>query len=301
MLGSLIYLMYCLLKGYIMTELALPVVYNNEGVLSYLNSIRKFPVLDAESEYILAKRYQETGDVEAAKNLVTSHLRLAAKVAFSFRNYGLPVSDLISEANLGLMTAVKKFNPDKGFRLSTYAIWWIKAELHDFILRSWSLVRIGTVAAQKKLFYNLNRIKAKLGLYDKASLDDNDVKKVAQALDVDEQEVKDMEIRLSGDVSLNVPVNDDDNMAEREDFLVDSSPSQEVILAENQEYAMRRTKLYNALSGLKDREREILIARRLQDEPSTLEELSEKYGISRERVRQIEQRAYEKLTAAVLG
>ncbi len=282
-----------------MSELALPVVYS-EGVLSYLSSIRKFPVLDAESEYILAKRYQETGDIEAAKSLVTSHLRLAAKVAFSFRNYGLPVSDLISEANLGLMTAVKKFNPDKGFRLSTYAIWWIKAELHDFILRSWSLVRIGTVAAQKKLFYNLNKIKAKLGLYDKASLDDNDVKRVAEALDVDEQEVKDMEIRMSGDISLNTPAGDDDNMVEKEDFLVDAAPSQEIVLAENQEYNLRRAKLQKALSELKDREREILIARRLKDEPLTLEELSEKYNISRERVRQIEQRAYEKLSEYVL-
>ena len=283
-----------------MTELSLPVVYN-KGVVSYLNSIRNFPVLDAESEYILAKRYQETEDVEAAKKLVTSHLRLAAKVAFSFRNYGLPLSDLISEANLGLMTAVKKFNPDKGFRLSTYAIWWIKAELHDFILRSWSLVRIGTVAAQKKLFYNLNKIKAKLGLYDKASLDDDDVKRVAQALDVDEQEVKEMEVRINGDVSLNVPVSDEDNVAERGDFLVDTAPSQELVLAENQEYALRRDKLHKALAGLKDRERDILIARRLQEEPATLEELGEKYNISRERVRQIEQRAYEKLTAAVLG
>jgi len=283
-----------------MTELSLPVVYN-KGVVSYLDSIRNFPVLDAESEYILAKRYQETEDVEAAKKLVTSHLRLAAKVAFSFRNYGLPLADLISEANLGLMTAVKKFNPDKGFRLSTYAIWWIKAELHDFILRSWSLVRIGTVAAQKKLFYNLNKIKAKLGLYDKASLDDEDVKKVAEALDVDEQEVKEMEVRMNGDISLNVPVNDDDNVAERGDFIVDNSPSQELVIAENQEYALRREKLYSALSDLHERERDILIARRLQEEPATLEELGEKYGISRERVRQIEQRAYEKLSAAVLG
>ena len=284
-----------------MTELSLPVVYN-KGVVSYLDSIRNFPVLDAESEYILAKRYQETEDVEAARKLVTSHLRLAAKVAFSFRNYGLPLADLISEANLGLMTAVKKFNPDKGFRLSTYAIWWIKAELHDFILRSWSLVRIGTVAAQKKLFYNLNKIKAKLGLYDKASLDDEDVKKVAEALDVDEQEVKEMEVRMNGDISLNVPVSgDDDNVAERGDFIVDNSPSQELVIAENQEYALRREKLYAALSDLRERERNILIARRLQEEPATLEELGEKYGISRERVRQIEQRAYEKLSAAVLG
>ena len=283
-----------------MTEFALPVVYN-QGVVSYLRSISNFPVLDAESEYILAKRYHETEDMEAAKELVTSHLRLAAKVAFSFRNYGLPLSDLISEANLGLMTAVKKFNPDKGFRLSTYAVWWIKAELHDFILRSWSLVRIGTVAAQKKLFYNLGKIKAKLGLYDKASLDENDVKKIAESLDVDEQEVKDMEVRLGGDVSLNVPVNDDGNVAERGDFLVDSTPSQELVLAENQELSLRRSKLHKALAELSERERDILIARYLQEKPSTLEELGKKYNISRERVRQIEQRAYEKVSNSVLG
>lgn len=283
-----------------MADIALPVLFN-EGVLTYLNSIRKFPVLDAESEYILAKRYQESGDVEAAKSLVTSHLRLAARVAFSFRNYGLPISDLISEANLGLMTAVKKFNPDKGFRLSTYAIWWIKAELHDFILRSWSLVRIGTVAAQKKLFYNLGRIKSKLGLYDKASLDESDIKLIAQELDVDEQEVKDMEVRISGDVSLNVPVSDEEASDEREAFLTDNRPSQEVILAENQEYDLRRRKLYTALSSLNEREKDIFISRRLSEQPLTLEALSEKYNISRERVRQIEQRAYDKLCSSVLS
>lgn len=283
-----------------MADIALPVLFN-EGILTYLNSIRKFPVLDAESEYILAKRYQESGDVEAAKSLVTSHLRLAARVAFSFRNYGLPISDLISEANLGLMTAVKKFNPDKGFRLSTYAIWWIKAELHDFILRSWSLVRIGTVAAQKKLFYNLGRIKSKLGLYDKASLDESDIKLIAQELDVDEQEVKDMEVRISGDVSLNVPVSDEEASDEREAFLTDNRPSQEVILAENQEYDLRRRKLYTALSSLNEREKDIFISRRLSEQPLTLEALSEKYNISRERVRQIEQRAYDKLCSSVLS
>lgn len=281
-----------------MSDITLPMIVN-EGLASYLESIRKFPVLQPEQEYMLAKRYQEHSDLEAAHTLVTSHLRLAAKVAFAYRNYGLPVADLISEANIGLMTAIKKFNPDKGFRLSTYAVWWIKAELHDFILRSWSLVRIGTVAAQKKLFYNLNKIRAKLGLYEKASLDDESVKKIALALDVEEKEVRDMEVRIGGDVSLNTPVSDEGNSAEMGDFLADTVPNQETTLAGTQEHNYRQKLFIKALETLNDREKDILLSRRMRETPLTLEELGDKYAVSRERVRQIEQRAFDKVCATV--
>ncbi len=278
-----------------MTNIALPVSLGNGGLFGYLQSIKKFPVLDTQEEYMLAKRYHDYQDLDAAHKLVTSHLRLAAKLAVSYRNYGLPIADLISEANIGLMTAIKKFNPDKGFRLSTYAVWWIKASLNDFILKSWSLVRIGTVAAQKKLFYNLSRLKAKLGLYGDAELDDASAGKIAETLKVDKAEVWEMNARIGGDVSLNVRCTDDENANERQDFLLDNEPNQEVVLAETEEMIRRRQLFAKALDTLNPREQQILKARRLQTEPATLEELGAKYDISRERVRQIEARAMEKI------
>jgi len=278
-----------------MTTTLLPVVQN--GIQSYLASIRRIPVLSAEEEYMLANRFRDHGDLTAAKKLISAHLRLAAKIAFSYRFYGLPLEDLISEANIGLMQAVKKFEPEKGTRLSTYAIWWIKAAINEFILKSWSLVRIGTVAAQKKLFYNLRRIKAKLGFYDDTDLQDDAVKQIAQELDVPESDVVEMNQRLSGDVSLNTPVYDD-GYAEKQDFLR-SNDNIEDELAEKQEKNERLVLLSKALLALNDRERLIIEARRLKEEPETLESLGERLGISRERVRQIETRAFEKMTAFI--
>ncbi|MBR7158924.1 MAG: RNA polymerase sigma factor RpoH [Alphaproteobacteria bacterium] len=278
-----------------MTDISLPVSLGNKGLFDYLQTIKRFPVLEPEEEYMLAKRYHDYQDLEAAHKLVTSHLRLAAKLAISCRNYGLPISDLISEANIGLMTAIKKFNPDKGFRLSTYAVWWIKAALNDFILKSWSLVRIGTVAAQKKLFYNLSRLKAKLGLYSDAELDDTAASKIADTLQVDKAEVLEMNNRIGGDLSLNAPCLDDDNAAEKQDLLADNKPNQEIVLAESEEMIRRRRLFGQAMATLTPREQEILKARRLQEEPATLEELGDKFSVSRERVRQIEARAMEKI------
>ena len=280
-----------------MAEIALPVVVSN-GVSSYLQSIKRFPVLDAEDEYMLAKRYQEYDDLGAAHKLVTSHLRLAARIAIAYRSYGLPIADLISEANIGLMMAVKKFNPDKGFRLSTYAMWWIKAELHDFILKSWSLVRIGTIAAQKKLFYNLGKIKAKLGLYDNAELDNASLAKISKTLGVDKRDICEMNARIAGDVSLNAPVsaqNAEGDGFEKQDFLADDAPSQELVLAESEEACLRKKLFTEAMQSLNEREREIIVARYLQETPATLEDLGARFGVSRERVRQIEGRAYDKI------
>ena len=275
----------------------LPAVSGRDGLRAYLNAIRQFPVLSAEEEYMLTMRFRQHGDLQAAKQLISSHLRLAAKIAFSYRYYGLPLEDLVSEANIGLMQAVKKFEPEKGTRLSTYAIWWIKAAINEFILKSWSLVRIGTVAAQKKLFYNLRRIKAKLGFYDDTDLQDDAVKQIAQELDVPESDVVEMNQRLSGDVSLNTPVYDD-GYAEKQDFLR-SNDNIEDELAEKQEKNERLVLLSKALLALNDRERLIIEARRLKEEPETLESLGERLGISRERVRQIETRAFEKMTAFI--
>ncbi len=277
------------------TTALLPAVQN--GLHSYLESIRRIPVLSAEEEYMLANRFRSHGDLSAAKKLISAHLRLAAKVAFSYRFYGLPLEDLISEANIGLMQAVKRFEPEKGNRLSTYAVWWIKAAVNEFILKSWSLVRIGTIAAQKRLFYNLRKIKARLGLYGDASLDADSVKEISQNLNVPESDVTAMDMRLNGDVSLNTPVYDD-GYAERQDFLTDET-NIENDLAERQESGLRKDLLNRALSQLNDREREVVRARRLAEEPVTLDVLGERLGISRERVRQIENRAVEKMTRFV--
>jgi len=277
------------------TTALLPAVQN--GLHSYLESIRRIPVLSAEEEYMLANRFRSHGDLSAAKKLISAHLRLAAKVAFSYRFYGLPLEDLISEANIGLMQAVKRFEPEKGTRLSTYAVWWIKAAVNEFILKSWSLVRIGTIAAQKRLFYNLRKIKARLGLYGDTSLDADSVKEISQNLNVSESDVTAMDMRLNGDVSLNTPVYDD-GYAERQDFLTDET-NIENDLAERQEDGLRKDLLNRALSQLNDREREVVRARRLAEEPVTLDVLGERLGISRERVRQIENRAVEKMTRFV--
>ena len=277
------------------TMALLPAVQN--GLHSYLAAIRRIPVLSAEEEYMLANRFRDHGDLSAAKKLISAHLRLAAKVAFSYRYYGLPLEDLISEANIGLMQAVKRFVPDKGNRLSTYAVWWIKAAINEFILKSWSLVRIGTIAAQKRLFYNLRKIKAKLGLYGDAALDSDSVREISKNLHVSESDVTEMDMRLNGDVSLNTPVYDD-GYAERQDFLTaDGNIENEI--AENQEATLRRALLTQAMNALNDREKIVVRARRLSENPETLDELGERLGISRERVRQIENRAVEKLTQFV--
>ena len=272
-----------------------PAVQN--GITSYLAAIRKIPVLSAEEEFMLANRFRKHGDLDAAKRLISAHLRLAAKVAFGYRYYGLPLEDLISEANIGLMQAVKKFEPEKGNRLSTYAVWWIKAAINEFILRSWSLVRIGTVAAQKKLFYNLRKIKARLGLYGDSALASDSVKEISKDLDVSEDEVIAMDNRLGGDVSLNTPVYTD-GYAEKQDFLTDDASVEDAV-ADKQESDIRMRLLAQATDKLNDRERIIVRARRLQDDPMTLDSLGEQLGISRERVRQIETRAIEKMTRFV--
>ncbi len=269
-----------------------PVIQN--GITSYLAAIRKIPVLSAEEEFMLANRFRKHGDLDAAKRLISAHLRLAAKVAFGYRYYGLPLEDLISEANIGLMQAVKKFEPEKGNRLSTYAVWWIKAAINEFILRSWSLVRIGTVAAQKRLFYNLRKIKARLGLYGDSALDSDSVKAISKDLNVSEDEVVAMDNRLGGDVSLNTPVYTD-GYAEKQDFLTDEGSIEDAV-ADKQESDIRMRLLAQAMDNLNDRERIIVRARRLQDDPTTLDSLGEQLGISRERVRQIETRAIEKMT-----
>ena len=277
------------------TRALLPAVQN--GLHSYLAAIRRIPVLSAEEEYMLASRFRDHGDLSAAKKLISAHLRLAAKVAFSYRYYGLPLEDLISEANVGLMQAVKRFVPDKGNRLSTYAVWWIKAAINEFVLKSWSLVRIGTIAAQKRLFYNLRKIKARLGLYGDSALDSDSVKEISKDLHVSESDVTEMDMRLNGDVSLNTPVYDD-GYAERQDFLTDEGNIESEI-AERQETTLRRTLLTQAMNALSDREKIVVQARRLSENPETLDELGERLGISRERVRQIENRAVEKLTQFV--
>ena len=262
----------------------------------YLREIAKFPMLPPEKEYMLAKRYQEHQDLNAAHQLTTSHLRLAAKVALSFRHYGLPLADLISEANIGLMQAIKKFDPDKGFRLSTYAIWWIKAAISDFILKSWSLVKIGTVATQKRLFYNLNKIKARLGLYSNTSLDVDTTQKIAKQLGVSEKEIWEMDQRLHGDSSLN-ELAYDDSEEEKQALLADESANVEEVFAENQERTIRNKKLAEAIAQLQPREQEIVKARFLSEEPVTLEDLGVRFQISRERVRQIESKAFQKIAA----
>lgn len=281
------------------TAYALPALLNN-GLSKYLAAIAKIPVLSLEKEQDLANDYIISGNPKAAEELVLSHLKLAAKVAFSFRRYGLPIADLISEANLGLMQAVKKFDPTKGCRLSTYAVWWIKANLHDYILKSWSLVKMGTVAVQKRLFYNLRKIKAHLGIYNENHLSDDQVKLISAQLDASPEEVIEMNARLMGDQSLNAPVRDEDT-TEKGDMLVDGSPTAETVLMEREEKEQAVGKLNKAFKALNARELDIFKRRKLAEEPETLETLSVEYGISRERVRQIEERAYAKVKNEILN
>ena len=279
----------------------LPMLSSDGGLPKYLRDIRVFPVLTEEEEFMLAKRWQEHEDVDAAHRLVTSHLRLVAKMAVGFRHYGLPLADLIGEGNLGLMRAVKKFDPDKGFRLATYAMWWIKAALHEYVLSSWSLVRLGTLAAHKKLFFNLRRLKARLRIADSNGLNDDDAERIATELDVPKNEVLLMNQRLSSrDSSLNMPVAADISV-ERQDLLMDERPNQEEILADRQETDYGNHLLAEGFKVLDDREREILTERRLKENPLTLEELGDRFGVSRERVRQLENRAFAKVQAAVMA
>ena len=277
----------------------LPAVVDNNGLAAYFEKIKSFPVLSEEEEQKLITDFKQKQDLEAAHRLVVSHLRLAAKIALTYRRYGLPLADLISEANIGLMQAVKKFDLNKKVRLSTYAIWWIKAAINDFVLRSWSLVKIGTVAAQKKLFYNLSRIKARLGLYENKELEPSVVKQIAGELVVNENDVVEMNRRLSGDASLNVAVSDDEDNREKIDLLVDGRQNLETALANKQEAQEKRRILHECLAQLPEREAEVLRARMLTDQPQTLEAVGEKYGLSRERVRQIEKKAVEHLTDLV--
>lgn len=287
-------------RGLVVKKNNLPVVTGDNSLAAYMEKIKSFPVLTEEQEIKLINDLQQKGDMHAAQVLVTSHLRLAAKIAMGYRKYGLPLADIISEANLGLMQAVKKFDLSKKVRLATYAIWWIKAAINDYILRSWSLVKIGTSAAQKKLFYNLKRIKSKLGLYDNKELAPQEVKAIAQELVVDEDDVKEMNGRLCGDASLNVVVSDDDEEDERIDFLVDKSQNVEEKIAQKQEVAYKNAILNSCLMQLNERERFIIKNRMLTNEPMTLSEVGEKFGISRERVRQIEEASMKKLKQAVL-
>ena len=277
---------------------ALSLLYSKNSLALYLAEINRFPMLDADKEYMLAKRYQETGDLNAAHELTTSHLRLAAKVAISFRHYGLALADLISEANIGLMQAIKKFNPDKGFRLATYAIWWIKASVSEFILKSWSLVKIGTVATQKRLFYNLHKIKSRLGLYDETALNDETADKISKILGVSKKDVIEMEQRLSGDSSLNTPLSNDSH-TNRQDMLIDASETAEEHIGNHQDLHLKKKLLAEALTTLSEREQEIVKSRFLTESPDTLESLGERFNISRERVRQIETKAFEKMTKYV--
>ena len=276
----------------------LPLVIDNNGLVAYFERIKSFPVLSEEEEVALINDFKQNNNLEAAHRLVVSHLRLAAKIALTYRRYGLPLADIISEANIGLMQAVKKFDLSKKVRLSTYAIWWIKASINDFILRSWSLVKIGTVAAQKKLFYNLSRIKARLGLYENKELEPMVVKQIANELVVEEQEVVEMNRRLSGDTSLNVTIGDDEDR-ERQDLLVDSRQNVEEALARKQEAKYKHQILMSCLGKLSEREAFIVKNRMLTDEPMTLEDIGTKYEISRERVRQIEKKAFEHLAELV--
>ena len=275
-------------------------VLSSEGNLSiYLQEIKKFPILTAEEEYMLAKRYKEHGDTEAAHKLETSHLRLVAKIAMGYRGYGLPVTDLISEGNVGIMQAVKKFDPERGFRLATYAMWWIRAQIQEYVLHSWSLVKIGTTAAQKKLFFNLRKLKNQLSSIDTGNLSPENAREIASRLNVKEAEVLDMDNRLfSGDQSLNVQVGEESD-TEWQDMLVDSNDTQDNILANSNELSFRKKIFEQALEVLNDREKEIITLRKLKDKPVKLEELSKKFNISRERVRQIEEKAFEKLQKQV--
>ena len=271
------------------------------GLSVYLSQIKKFPMLDAEEEYMLAKNWRENGNLQSAHKLVTSHLRLVAKIAMGYRGYGLPVNELISEGNLGLMQAVKKFDPDKGFRLATYAMWWIKAAIQEYVLRSWSLVKMGTTTAQKKLFFNLKKLKNQIAPGQDGDLKDEQVKEISKRLDVDSHEVVNMNRRMMGEEkSLNSPIKSGET-DEWQDWLVDDSLDQELIISQKQEYNDKKELLNNAMEILNDREKEIITARRLSEIPITLEELSKKFKISRERIRQIETKAFEKLQKSMIN
>ena len=277
----------------------LPVLSSEGNLAIYLQEIKKFPILTAEEEYMLAKRYKEHGDTEAAHKLVTSHLRLVAKIAMGYRGYGLPVTDLISEGNVGIMQAVKKFDPERGFRLATYAMWWIRAQIQEYVLHSWSLVKIGTTAAQKKLFFNLKKLKNQLSSIDSGDLSPENAREIATRLNVKEGEVLDMNNRLfSGDQSLNVQVGDEGD-TEWQDMLVDSNDTHDNLIANKDELKYRKKIFEQAIEILSEREKEIITLRKLQDKPVKLEELSKKFNISRERVRQIEEKAFEKLQKQV--
>ena len=279
----------------------IPALGGEASLNRYLAEIKKFPILTPEQEYMLAKRFEEHGDTDAAAQLVTSHLRLVAKIAMGYRGYGLPVSELISEGNIGLMQGVKKFEADRGFRLATYAMWWIRASIQEFILRSWSLVKMGTTAAQKKLFFNLRRMKSKLDAFEDGDLSPENLAKIAKDLGVTEEEVTSMNRRMAmgGDTSLNVSMREDGE-GQWQDWLADDSPLQDQVVAETQEADVRHSLLTEAMEDLNERERHILTERRLTDDPKTLEELSQVYGVSRERVRQIEVRAFDKLQKAMM-
>jgi RNA polymerase sigma-32 factor len=288
------------MEGAVMARSAtLPLLKTESGLAHYLAEIRRFPMLEPQEEYMLAKRWREHGDTEAAHKLVTSHLRLVAKIAMGYRGYGLPISEVVSEGNVGLMQAVKRFEPEKGFRLATYAMWWIRASIQEYILHSWSLVKMGTTAAQKKLFFNLRKLKGQLQALEEGDLSPEHVEKIAKDLGVPESDVVNMNRRLAApDHSLNAPLRAESE-GEWQDWLVDETPSQEARLGERQELGLRRDLLVNAMKILNERERHIIAERRLKENPTTLEDLSQKYGISRERVRQIEVRAFEKLQKAI--
>ena len=277
-----------------------PAISNEGGLSVYLDQIKKFPMLDAEEEYMLAKNWKTTGNVKSAEKLVTSHLRLVAKIAMRYKGYGLPMNEIISEGNVGLMQAVKKFEPEKGFRLATYAMWWIKASIQEYILRSWSLVKIGTTTAQKKLFFNLKKLKNQIAPKNEGDLKKDEVEKIANTLNVSEDEVISMNRRLSGkEQSLNAPIGEDGD--EWQDWVVDKEMDQELKIAHQEELDQRKDLLQDSIKILNDREKEILYARRLNENPSTLEDLSKKYKISRERIRQIENKAFEKLQKHMLN
>ena len=277
---------------------ALPMIAGESGLSRYLAEIKRFPMLEPQQEYMLAKSWREHGDRDAAHKLVTSHLRLVAKIAMGYRGYGLPIGEVISEGNVGLMQAVKRFEPEKGFKLATYAMWWIRASIQEYILRSWSLVKMGTTASQKKLFFNLRKAKSRISALEEGDLKPEQVTQIANRLGVPEQDVIEMNRRLGGDASLNAPLREEGE-GEWQDWLVDETVSQEINLADREESDVRLRALQQALSVLNERERRIFQARRLADEPVTLEELSAEFGVSRERVRQIEVRAFEKVQAAV--
>ena len=278
-----------------MAQTNLPILSSEGGLSRYLQEIRKFPMLEPNEEFMLAKRYKEHTDPAAAQKLITSHLRLVAKIAMGYRGYGLPISEVISEGNVGLMHAVKRFEPDKGFRLATYAMWWIRAAIQEYVLRSWSLVKIGTTAAQKRLFFNLRKIKGQIAALDDGNLHPDQIKQIATTLSVSETDVVSMNQRLGGDASLNSPMRADEGSSEWQDWLVDDTPDQETTLGNSEEYNERMELLTNAMGDLNEREKAIFQARRLKENPATLEELAQEYNVSRERIRQIEVRAFEKV------